>query len=81
MGGDFRQKEILEKWRQLLTNNKQIWTIIDLESSVSSGTYIRSLSHDIGSLLKIGGLALDINRTKIDHIDNINLELDILGVN
>lgn len=77
MGGDFRQKEILEKWRLLLTNNKQIWTIIDLESLVSSGTYIRSLSHDIGKLLNIGGIALDINRTKIDDIDRINFDLEI----
>ena len=77
MGGDFRQNEILEKWRQLLINNTQIWTIIDLESLVSSGTYIRSLSHDIGSLLKIGGIALDINRIKIDNITNINLDLRI----
>lgn len=77
MGGDFRQNEILEKWRQLLINNNQIWTIVELESLVSSGTYIRSLSHDIGSLLQIGGIALDINRTKIDNIENINLDLEI----
>lgn len=77
IGGDFRQKEILEKWRLLLTNNKQIWTIIDLESLVTSGTYIRSLSHDIGKLLHMGGIALDINRTKIDDIDSINLDLGI----
>jgi tRNA pseudouridine(55) synthase len=69
---DFRQKEILDKWNILLKDNNKIWTIIDIESLVSSGTYIRSLSNEIGTLLNTGGIALDINRVKIDDIDKTN---------
>lgn len=36
-----------------------------LETTVSSGTYIRSLVHDIGKLLDVGATVTELRRTKI----------------
>jgi tRNA pseudouridine55 synthase len=38
-----------------------------LETTVSSGTYIRSLVHDIGKELGVGATVTELRRTKIDN--------------
>ena len=43
--------------------------LLNLEVSCSSGTYIRSLAHDIGQKLKCGGLLSKLQRTKIGTHD------------
>ncbi|NPB07543.1 MAG: tRNA pseudouridine(55) synthase TruB [Aquificae bacterium] len=40
-----------------------------LLAEVSSGAYIRSLAHDLGRVLGIGGVVKDLRRTRIDGID------------
>lgn len=40
-----------------------------LEVTVSSGTYIRSLIHDIGQALGVGATVIELRRTKIDNYD------------
>lgn len=42
---------------------------ITLRARVSSGTYIRSIARDIGTLLGTGGIITDLKRTKIGTID------------
>ena len=42
---------------------------ITLRARVSSGTYIRSIARDLGSLLWTGGIITDLKRTKIGSID------------
>lgn len=37
---------------------------LDLKISCSSGTYIRSIAHDLGALLKCGGFVLELTRTR-----------------
>ena len=49
--------------------------IIEAEASVSSGTYIRSLTDKIGKELKCGAIAFDIKRIKIGPYDNDHLSL------
>jgi tRNA pseudouridine55 synthase len=59
--GDFRQNEIIETWLkfgQVYENEK--FRILTLRVACSSGTYMRSLAHNIN------GLALSIKRTKIE---------------
>ena len=73
--GDFRQESIKRKWIELLGDNPNKWYIIDMETDVSSGTYIRTLSNDIAEKLNCKGIALDINRIQIDGIRQTNLEL------
>lgn len=41
-------------------------TTFDLEIVCSSGTYIRSLVHDLGTTLKVGAHVQELRRTKID---------------
>jgi tRNA pseudouridine55 synthase len=38
-----------------------------IETTVSSGTYIRSLIHDIGQKLGVGATVVELRRTKIDQ--------------
>ena len=45
------------------------WPIIRIRVSCSSGTYIRTLSHDIGARLATGGYMSDLVRTKVGKFD------------
>ncbi len=64
--GDFRQKEILTCWEDLLTKTPQTtFQLLKIEVDCSTGTYIRSLAHNLGMFLGVSALAYDINRTKI----------------
>lgn len=62
VNGDFRQEEILQKWDELCDSN-EIHHIYKFKASVSSGTYIRSLVHEIGQKLKTGAVTFSIKRT------------------
>ena len=42
---------------------------VRLRARVSSGTYIRSIARDIGTILGTGGVVTDLKRTKIGIID------------
>ena len=64
--GDFRQKEILDKWGSEL---KRIRTdefyLAQVNIFCSSGTYVRALANDIGKELECGALAYSIKRDDI----------------
>ena len=54
-----------EKWDKNLTNYQDKQFILQsFRATVSSGTYIRSLVHRIGTDLNCGALAFDIHRTE-----------------
>jgi len=59
---DFRQERILNRWDDIKYMN---YKIIEIETDVGSGTYIRGLSRHISSVLNISTLCLDILRTSI----------------
>ncbi len=68
--GDFRQKEILEKWKRALELQAQMhmahdFLISGFRADVSSGTYIRSLAHEMGQLLETSACAFSIKRTRV----------------
>lgn len=74
--GDFRQDDILSKWRHVLSRlpADAVFPMIKLRVRCSSGTYMRSLAHRIGKDLgkagkgenaRTGAFALSIKRTKI----------------
>ena len=67
--GDFRQKEIIEKWREIFKafENAGIKKLpaADMMVRCSSGTYIRSLVHDIGEKLGVPCFAYNIRRVAI----------------
>ena len=61
--GDFRQKDILERWSQI--SNLDELPVIKIRVNCSSGTYMRSLAHKIGQDLGVSAFALSIKRTAI----------------
>ena len=64
--GDFRQKDIKDKWIEVLENtNQKEFIIISLVCECSSGTYIRQLVSDISDLIKVPLVTYSINRIKI----------------
>jgi len=64
--GDFRQDEIIEKWREALTSSPYTeFNTMKIKVSCGSGAYMRVLAHDIGKVLDISSLAYHIKRTKI----------------
>ncbi len=62
--GDFRQKEILEIWKNYLKieNNFYVGKFV---IKCSSGTYVRSIANLLGNKLGVSSLAFSIKRTKI----------------
>lgn len=69
VGGDFRQKDILEGWKDKLKTSSEInekkFIIISFKMCCSSGTYVRNVANSLGNLIKIPALAFTIKRTKI----------------
>lgn len=64
--GDFRQKEIIKQWRKVLdTNQTYTFPILNVIVDCSSGTYMRSIAHQIGKILGCGGIAIEILRTQV----------------
>lgn len=64
--GEFRQEEILEKWHKLFEKHDNIqFKTITFEVKCSSGTYVRSLVHNLGKKLGCSAVTIDINRTKV----------------
>jgi tRNA pseudouridine55 synthase len=68
--GDFRQDRILESWRSALArhpNNRLL--VATVRMTVGSGTYIRSVAHELGKGLGLPSLALRIIRTRNGRFD------------
>ncbi len=57
VNGNFRQKEILEKWNSVINVDK-IYNISDYETKISSGGYVRSIANNMN------GVAFNICREK-----------------
>ncbi len=69
INGDFRQKEIITKWLEILKQfelSDLQFPIIKIKVSCSSGTYMRSLAHTTGERFGIGAIAWSICRTQLD---------------
>ncbi|MEX2010396.1 MAG: hypothetical protein WD874_01165 [Parcubacteria group bacterium] len=64
VNGDFRQEQIKKLWeKSLVAGEKSL--ISSFRVDVSSGTYIRSLAHEMGEILGTGALAYSIKRTRV----------------
>jgi len=75
------KKLILKKYKKDVKNEK---ITFELLVNCSSGTYIRSLIHDLGNKLETGAHVIALRRTKIDkfHVKNslkINWDSQLLG--
>ena len=72
--GDFRQKEILNRWQKMLpelcSSSKMVtFWIAKIKINCSSGTYIRSIAHHLGKKIKTGGVILSLTRTKVGDFE------------
>ncbi len=68
VNGDFRQKEIIEKWKDVLgERNTDIFKTVSFKVSVSSGTFIRSFSEYFENKLKMPNFLHKLKRTFIFH--------------
>ncbi len=43
---------------------------VTIRASVSHGTYIRSVSHELGKFLGVGATVIDLNRTEVGGFKN-----------
>jgi tRNA pseudouridine55 synthase len=77
--GDFRQNDILALWKKTLSSeieNNRDFTLAEVVISCSSGTYMRSIAHDVGKDLGIGALAFKIKRIRAgEYVVNDSLVL------
>lgn len=67
VSGDFRQTEILNIWNNYLGARlpSKSFQVIEMETKVSSGTYIRVLAQKVGQDLGLPALAYEIIRTAV----------------
>jgi len=64
--GDFRQERILHLWRDTLrVLYGMTFDIATVSIHCSSGTYVRSLAHELGEQLGVPALAMRIIRTRV----------------
>jgi tRNA pseudouridine55 synthase len=59
---DFRQVEILKRYKELLNN--QSFLCVKMRAHVSAGTYIRSFCNDLGEYLGTNAISMEILRTR-----------------
>lgn len=61
--GDFRQKEIIDSWRISVQALHHEFSILTARFTVSSGTYVRTIAHELGKTVGAGAIAYRITRT------------------
>lgn len=64
VSGAFRQKEVAEDWVGLLERMKPA-LVVRVRWHVGSGTYIRSLAHELGKQMGCGALLWSLKRTSV----------------
>ncbi len=65
LGAGFRKEEIIKQWWSHQDRRKTPCTVLRFETTVSAGTYIRTLAPLIAQSLGTQGLAYSIRRTKV----------------
>lgn len=64
--GNFNQERIRKCWQEFFAKTVQeSWICIKVQVKCSSGTYMRSLAHEIGKAIGTGACALSITRSRI----------------
>ncbi|MEI6222701.1 MAG: hypothetical protein WCP97_08100 [bacterium] len=81
VSGEFRQKEILAEWERFFqVNPQQKVVVFRFRTDVSSGTYVRSLAHEMGKKVGGGGICLDIFRTRVGEsgiVKNLTVKKEV----
>lgn len=73
--GNFRQDEIIKKWNEFFSKERsdvtesETFMKISLTVRCSSGTYMRTLIHDLGTILGTKATTFSITRTKVGEYE------------
>jgi len=79
VNGDFRQKEILAKWREaLIAANGEKFLAVRFIITCSSGTYIRAIAHHLGQRLGVSAILLNLKRTRVGDFE-INRSIRLIN--
>lgn len=71
VNGDFRQEEILKRWREVLEEvGDGVFPVAKIKIKCSSGVYVRGIANSLGKSLGTGGLALSIVRTRVGEFSS-----------
>ncbi len=62
--GDFRQEAIMRAWQEAIACPGE-WMTVSLSIHCASGTYIRSLAHEIGRRLKASACLIGLRRVRV----------------
>lgn len=65
VAGDFRQEEILNTWKTVLSSGPNEYKIFKFHVSCGSGTYVRSLIYELGQKFGCGAIAWSIKRVRV----------------
>lgn len=73
-GNTFRQDAIEAKWRTVMQQVPESFRfpVLSVKSHVSSGTYVRSLAHEVGQMCGCGAFAWRICRTEVAQMSLLN---------
>ena len=65
--GDFRQQEILKQWQSVFIgmDNNTAFLAVRLRVNCASGTYVRTLAHELGKRLGTDAMLLRLVRTRV----------------
>lgn len=63
--GDFRQRKIIRRWEDVLSDKKRKHLTFDIKISCSSGCYVRSVAKEAGERLQSGAVVMNLQRTKV----------------
>ena len=79
VSGDFRQQEVLQKWKEILGNKydtSYLFRVLEIRMMVSSGFYVRQFAEDIGRQFNLPALALSIIRERVGQWDITSCEIE-----
>jgi tRNA pseudouridine55 synthase len=65
LDGDFRQKQILTEWKDMLAGALDTLPAAKFRLHCSAGTYVRRLAQEIGGRLGVGGTVFSLLRTGV----------------
>lgn len=69
--GDFRQREIIDRWKTVLVgmDNNAALPVVRIRIRCASGTYIRTLAHELGKRLGADAVLVRLIRTRVGDFD------------
>jgi tRNA U55 pseudouridine synthase TruB len=78
VSGDFRQEDIMDRWGAVLADvDKKAFRAVRVSVHCASGTYIRSLAHELGKRLGTDAVLTRLVRTRVGMFgENDSISLD-----